>query len=117
MKSFGFLIQKHPEVQSILFEYDTRFQSDDDSFVRYDYNDDDRLEEVYSPLKSSFDVLLIDPPFLSRECFEKVARFVRFIGNSESKCKHIICTGLIVEHKRSIRIKLADLFSRCYTRR
>jgi 16S rRNA G966 N2-methylase RsmD len=45
-------------------------------------------------MKDSFDVLLIDPPFLSRECFEKVSHLVEFIGKKTPSCKHIICTGM-----------------------
>ena len=77
----------------MLFEYDHRFATGDNTFVDYDYNDDDRIEENYAALKDSFDVLLIDPPFLSRECFAKVSRLGKFIGSKQPRCKHIICTG------------------------
>ena len=38
-------------------------------------------------------MLIIDPPFLSRECFEKVSHLAKFIGKTTPQCKHIICTG------------------------
>ncbi|CAF1071607.1 unnamed protein product [Rotaria sp. Silwood1] len=92
------LMQKeHPEIDNVLFEYDTRFAIDNKSFIEYDYNDADRIEENYASLKNSFDVLIIDPPFLSQECFEKVSRLVKFIGKPTPQCKHIICTGAIQE--------------------
>ncbi|CAM4769375.1 unnamed protein product [Rotaria magnacalcarata] len=89
--------KEHPEMDNILFEYDTRFSTDSNSFIEYDYNDDDRIEQNYFSLKHTFDVLIIDPPFLSRECFEKVSRLVKFIGKTTPQCKHIICTGAIQE--------------------
>jgi len=86
--------QNHPEIHNVLFEYDTRFATGDHSFVEYDYNEDARIEQNYTSLKHSFDVLVIDPPFLSRECFEKVSHLVKFIGKPSPQCKHIICTGM-----------------------
>ncbi|CAF0839879.1 unnamed protein product [Adineta steineri] len=92
------LIRKeHPEIHSVLFEYDTRFSTGDNTFVEYDYNDTDRIEQNYVSLKHSFDVLIIDPPFLSRECFEKVSHLAKFIGKTTPICKNIICTGAIQE--------------------
>lgn len=89
--------KEHPEIHNVLFEYDTRFATGDQSFVEYDYNNDESIEQTYSSLKDSFDVLIIDPPFLSRECFEKVSHLVKFIGKSSPQCKHIICTGAVQE--------------------
>ncbi|CAF0807897.1 unnamed protein product [Rotaria sordida] len=89
--------KEYPEIENILFEYDIRFAANNKSFIKYDYNDDDRIEEIYAPWKHSFDVLIVDPPFLSRECFEKVSRLVKFIGKPTPQCKHIICTGTIQE--------------------
>lgn len=80
-------------MNNVLFEYDSRFATGDNSFVQYDYNDDDGIAENYAFLENSFDVMIIDPPFLSRECFEKVAHLVKFIGKTKPQCKHIICTG------------------------
>lgn len=74
--------------------------------MEYDYNDDDRIEQNYGSLKHSFDVLIIDPPFLSRECFEKVSRLVKFIGKSTPQCKHIICTGMNDEGEENLHSKI-----------
>jgi len=94
--AWKFLRQKHPEIDNVLFEYDTRFDTGDQSFVEYDYNDED-LQGKYGSMINTFDVLLIDPPFLSRECFAKVSRLVKLIGKIDPPCKHIICTGAIQE--------------------
>ncbi|CAF1501495.1 unnamed protein product [Adineta ricciae] len=89
--------KEHPEIHNVLFEYDTRFDTGDHSFVEYDYKDDEHIEQNYANLKHSFDVLIIDPPFLSRECFEKVSHLAKLIGKVTPPCKHIICTGAIQE--------------------
>ncbi|XP_054714817.1 EEF1A lysine methyltransferase 1-like [Uloborus diversus] len=74
-----------------LFEYDKRFQTKfADNFVFYDYNHPLKIDDKF---KSYFDVVLVDPPYLSEECLEKTAETVKFIG----KDKIILCTGAVME--------------------
>jgi hypothetical protein len=43
----------------------------------------------------SFDFLVVDPPFLSEECFEKVAETIRFLSKEDTHL--MICTGEVME--------------------
>ena len=51
---------------------------------------------VDAELKSSFDVVVADPPFLNEDCLTKTAQTIRLLA----KNKVILCTGnfKIVEH-------------------
>lgn len=71
-----------------LFEYDKRFQElYNEQFIHYDYNDPLKIPESFS---SYFDVVLVDPPYLSEECLEKTLKTVEFVA----KDKIILCTGI-----------------------
>ncbi|CAB4042199.1 EEF1A lysine methyltransferase 1, partial [Paramuricea clavata] len=74
-----------------LFEYDKRFAVFGRDFVFYDYNEPLNIP-AHIPEKS-FDVVFADPPFLTEECFTKVAKTVNYL----MKDKLIICTGLQVQ--------------------
>ena len=71
-----------------LFEYDKRFAVFGQDFVFYDYNDPLNIP-AHIP-ERSFDVVFADPPFLTEECFTKVAKTVNYL----MKDKLIICTGM-----------------------
>lgn len=62
---------KNPEVKaaSTLFEFDKIFVKEK-NFVFYDFNQPLNLPEE---LKNSFDILLIDPPFITPEVWGKYA--------------------------------------------
>uniref|UniRef100_A0A0N5AMT5 Protein-lysine N-methyltransferase n=1 Tax=Syphacia muris TaxID=451379 RepID=A0A0N5AMT5_9BILA len=77
-----------------LLEYDKRFaQRFPFEFVFYDYNEPTCLPEN---CHNEFDLIVIDPPFLSEECFVKFAETVRLLSKS-ANTKLIICTGVIME--------------------
>lgn len=83
-----------------LFEYDTRFEVlAGPKFVKYDYNHPLRLP---NELKSSFDRLIVDPPFLSDECELKAAMSARWLAKPEARI--IVCSGA----------KMRDLLLRIY---
>jgi len=76
-----------------LFEFDERFKDKyPDQFVRYDYN---QPLDVPDELKSAFDVLVVDPPFISDECMVKVAQTVRLLSKPDTRV--IFCTGASME--------------------
>uniref|UniRef100_A0A0R3RFX7 Protein-lysine N-methyltransferase n=1 Tax=Elaeophora elaphi TaxID=1147741 RepID=A0A0R3RFX7_9BILA len=76
-----------------LFEYDRRFESKfSEEFVPYDYRKPLAVPELYH---NAFDLIIIDPPFLSDECLIKVAQTVRLLSRN-STTKLLICTGLIM---------------------
>ena len=52
-----------------MFDYDKKWESDP-GFVFYDYN---KPDEVPESLKGTFDMVVVDPPFIVREVWEKYA--------------------------------------------
>eukprot|EP00834_Sanchytrium_tribonematis_P003149 NODE_113_length_18482_cov_1.630746.p12 type:complete len:218 gc:universal NODE_113_length_18482_cov_1.630746:16328-16981(+) len=76
---------------AVLFEFDERFACYDE-FVHFDYNDPYNVD---LKLHNHFDVLVVDPPFLSEECLLKTWKFVKILGSLE--CKVILCTGKTME--------------------
>jgi len=75
-----------------LYEYDKRFSSLEE-FLFYDYNDPN-YEESFKEFKTSYDIIIADPPFLSKECIEKISSIIKFI--SKPKAKIILCSGVLV---------------------
>ena len=51
-----------------IFQFDQKFNKDP-GFVFYDFN---KPEDIPQELKNSFDMIVIDPPFITREVWEKV---------------------------------------------
>ncbi|VDN17968.1 unnamed protein product [Gongylonema pulchrum] len=74
-----------------LFEYDRRFLSKfPEEFVFYDYNEPLKIQE---DCRNAFDLVVIDPPFLSDECLVKMAQTVRMLATG-CQSKLLICTGV-----------------------
>lgn len=81
-----------------LFEFDEKFAKYGKDFVLYDYNlgdDEDYLKEH----ANAFDLIIIDPPFLSEECLRKSLMIVNRIKREKS---------LIVLNTGTIQKKLAQ---------
>lgn len=70
-----------------LFEFDKRFAVYGEDFILYDYN---KPLDIPCHFAGNFDVVVVDPPFLSEECLTKTAVTVKFLA----KHKIILCTGL-----------------------
>lgn len=83
------VVEGWDRVSAVVLEFDRRFAACGDDFVFYDYNDPLSLEARIPP--HSFDVVLADPPYLSKECLEKVARTIKYL----SKGKVLLCTGVL----------------------
>ena len=93
------LLQMEPaECEIYLLEYDTRFKVYGENVVFYDYSRP--LDLPKSLGEQSFDVVLADPPYLSRECLEKTAQTVRFLANK----KIILCTGERVRSSANMHV-------------
>lgn len=78
-----------------LFEFDRRFSCYGQDFVFYDYNcvtDDPKYMNEYL---QQFDIVVMDPPFLSEECINKLAQIVKKI--SKPTAQLILCSGGVVE--------------------
>lgn len=65
-------------ISAQLLEYDKRFEQYGSDFTFYDYN---HPEEIPAALKHAFKVVVADPPYLSKECLEKVAQTVDFLAH------------------------------------
>ncbi|KAF3441502.1 hypothetical protein FNV43_RR15416 [Rhamnella rubrinervis] len=76
---YAYLKNIEPQLRVQLLEYDERFEQYGSDFTFYDYN---QPEELPLDLKHGFNVVIADPPYLSKECLEKVARTISFLAQS-----------------------------------
>lgn len=78
-----------------LFEFDKRFDAFGSYFIFYDYKDPENVPEE---CLQAYKVVIVDPPFLSEECLEKVAITVKKIVAANGKI--ILCSGkyLIIKY-------------------
>ncbi|XP_015899761.3 uncharacterized protein LOC107433038 [Ziziphus jujuba] len=76
---YAYLKNIDPGINVQLLEYDNRFEQYGSDFTFYDYN---QPEELPLELKHGFHVIVADPPYLSKECLEKVARTISFLAQS-----------------------------------
>ena len=88
---------------TVLLEYDRRFEIYREKFIFYDYNDPLNLPEGLQ--EGSFDLVVVDPPFLSKECLSKVAQTVKFL----TKEKVILCTGTWRNADRPMNVWIVNL--------
>ncbi|KAJ3346482.1 EEF1A lysine methyltransferase 1, partial [Entophlyctis luteolus] len=90
-----------------VFEYDRRFSVFAEAFVFFDFNTPTTFSHSH-PLQHQFDTIVVDPPFLSDECWSKTSECVRWLAKPE--CKIIVCTGLVMRDKilTELGCKLTD---------
>ncbi|XP_057805219.1 uncharacterized protein LOC131020440 [Salvia miltiorrhiza] len=86
---YAYLKKIIPGVPAQLLEYDKRFEQYRDEFTFYDYN---QPEDLPSSLKHSFPIVVADPPYLSKECLEKIAETVKFLCKP-GECYLLLLTG------------------------
>lgn len=91
-------------ISAVVLEYDRRFASYGDDFIFYDYNEPLALPGSVAP--QSFDIVIADPPYLSKECLSEVAKTIKYL----SKGKVLLCTG---ERRRGARTSDASLLVLC----
>lgn len=72
---------------SIVLDFDKQWESDP-GFVFYDFNDPENIPEK---LRGSFEGVLIDPPFITPEVWEKYATTAKLLLKEGGK---IICTTI-----------------------
>ncbi|ONM53552.1 nucleic acid binding [Zea mays] len=77
---YAYLKKTDPGVPAQLLEYDERFGQYGCDFTFYD---DNRPEELPAAMKHAYRVIVADPPYLSKECLEKVAKTVSFLARPE----------------------------------
>lgn len=78
-----------------LLEYDRRFEIYGNHFVFYDYKRPLNLPKVLA--EKSFDIAVVDPPYLSEECLAKTAETVNFLTSG----KVLLCTGQNYEQQNT----------------
>lgn len=92
-------IEEKSRPRLCLLEFDQRFEVLGSDFVHYDYQHPLR---VPAELKSKFDRIICDPPFLSEDCQTKTALTVRYLakswgtlsdGNVHEGVRMLSCTG------------------------
>ena len=72
------------DVESVLFEFDERCGADlGDRFCRYDFNEDFRTK-IPSRFEGAFDVIILDPPYVSRACLEAFWSFAAWLAKGDA---------------------------------
>lgn len=69
-------------------QIDTKFGKDP-GFVYYDFNKNDELSQ---DLHGYFDMVVIDPPFITREVWEKYAECAKMLLNKDGAMMYLIST-------------------------
>ncbi|XP_027445913.1 EEF1A lysine methyltransferase 1 isoform X3 [Zalophus californianus] len=69
-----------------IFEYDKRFAIYGEEFIFYDYNNPLDLPEKIAA--HSFDIVIADPPYLSKECLRKTSETIKYLTQG----KILLCT-------------------------
>lgn len=77
---YAYLKKSNPDVSAQLLEYDERFGQYGSDFTFYDYN---QPEALPPSMKHAYRIVVADPPYLSKECLEKVAKTVSFLAPPE----------------------------------
>ncbi|XP_058755028.1 uncharacterized protein LOC131628177 [Vicia villosa] len=73
---YAYLKKMDPNVSVQLLEFDKRFEQYGSDYTFYDYN---HPKDLPTELKHSYKVIIADPPYLSRECLEKIAETISFL--------------------------------------
>ncbi|KAJ2399458.1 Protein-lysine N-methyltransferase efm5 [Coemansia sp. RSA 2559] len=79
---------------AFLFEYDMRFDVFKDRFVFYDFNKPLEVARA-SELKGKFKFIVVDPPFLNRDCLSQIIETAKFLAADGAKI--MISTGAVME--------------------
>ena len=95
-------LAKLPNIQATCFEFDQRFAAFGADFRFYDYR---APLEVDRELREAFDLVFLDPPFLSEECLAKTAVTARLLAK-ERGTPTVLCTGEVMAE---LAARLLDL--------
>jgi len=88
------LKKRYPEISAQLYEYDRRFGKYGSKFTFYDYN---------SPLdvpiehQNDFQLVVADPPYLSKECLEKTVETMKLIAAESAS--FMVLSGAVQESR------------------
>ena len=95
-------LAKLPNIKATCFEFDQRFAAFGEDFRFYDYR---APLEVDRGLREAFDLVFLDPPFLSEECLAKTAVTARLLAK-ERGTPTVLCTGEVMA---GLAARLLDL--------
>jgi len=93
--SVYFALPQELKNRSYCFDYDKKW-SDDRGFVFYDFND---IQTIPTELYESFDVVVVDPPFIVKAVWEKYAEAARLLLKTGSETSY---DGIIIPHGKVI---------------
>ncbi|KAJ3199181.1 EEF1A lysine methyltransferase 1, partial [Dinochytrium kinnereticum] len=87
-----------------VLEFDRRFNVYGSSFLFFDFNNaPSDLDVPGAPTHhQTFDTLIVDPPFLSDECWTKTSEAVRWLMKPGGRV--IVCTGMVMERKVGLEL-------------
>lgn len=77
---YAYLKKIDPDIPVQLLEYDRRFEQYGSDYIFYDYN---LPEELPPELRQGYKIIVADPPYLSKECLEKVAHTISYLAHRE----------------------------------
>ncbi|BBN03583.1 EEF1A lysine methyltransferase 1 [Marchantia polymorpha subsp. ruderalis] len=86
------LKKSYPDLPVRILEFDERFSKFGDDFVFYDYN---RPTDVPPTLREACQIVVADPPYLSRECLEKTVQTMKYLSKSPDTSPMMILTGAV----------------------
>jgi hypothetical protein len=92
--SIYFSLEDELRKDCFVFDFDKQWESDR-GFVFYDFN---KPDELPAELLRSFDMLVIDPPFITHEVWRKygdTAKLLLKAGPTEDNASKVICTTVI----------------------
>ena len=79
--------------ESVLFEFDARCGAGlGDRFCRYDFNEDFRIK-IPARFENAFDVVVLDPPYVSRDCLEAFWSFAAWL--SRGAAAKLVLTSVV----------------------
>lgn len=81
----------HPMGTVRIFEFDERFAVFSDDFIQYDYRRIAEQDDYLDEFAGLFDIVICDPPFLSRECIESTSKIVKKLKKENAKV--LLCSG------------------------
>ncbi|XP_020588873.1 protein-lysine N-methyltransferase n6amt2 [Phalaenopsis equestris] len=77
---YAYLKKIDPNISVQLLEYDRRFEQYGSDYIFYDYN---LPEELPLELGRAYKIIVADPPYLSKECLEKVVQTISYLAQRE----------------------------------
>ena len=88
--SVFFSCKEDLRTRSAVFDFDEKFaKKGGKSFVKYDFN---APEKVPEEMLHKFDMVVIDPPFITKEVWEKYATTTKLLLSKEGETKILLTT-------------------------